>query len=89
MKNTLIAVAALAACASASAETVVIKSPDGRNEITLATEPALTVSVARDGKTLLGPAPVSMTFEGKGVIGGAGLKVTTISAPSSCTDAFL
>ena len=71
MKNTLIAVAALAACASASAETISLKSPDGRNEITLATEPALTVSVARDGKPVLGPAPISMTFDGKGVIGGA------------------
>ena len=49
MKNTLIAVAALAACASAPAETVVLKSPDGRNEITLATEPALAITVARDG----------------------------------------
>jgi len=86
MKNTLLAVAAFAACASASAETIILKSPDGRNEITLATEPALTVSVARDGKTLLGPAPVSMTFEGKGVIGGAGLKVTgTRSVPHRAT----
>ena len=75
MKNTLIAVAALAACASASAETISLKSPDGRNEITLATEPALTVAVARDGKPVLGPAPISMTFDGKGVIGGAGAKV--------------
>ena len=75
MKNTLLAVAALAACASASAETFSLKSPDGRNEITLATEPALAVSVARDGKPVLGPAPISMTFDGKGSIGGAGAKV--------------
>ena len=72
MKNTLLAVAALAASVSASAETIILKSPDGRNEISLATEPALTVSVARDGKPVLGPAPISMTFDGKGVIGGAG-----------------
>ena len=77
MKNTLFAVAAIAACASASAETISLKSPDGRNEITLATEPALTVSVARDGKPVLGPAPISMTFDGKGVIGGAGAKNPT------------
>ena len=86
MKNTLIAVAALAACASASAETFSLKSPDGRNEITLATEPALAITVARDGKTLLGPAPLSMTFEGKGVIGGKGPKVTgTRSIPHRAT----
>ena len=76
MKNTLFAVAALAASASAFAETIALKSPDGRNEITLATEPALVVSVTRDGKPVLGPAPISMTFDGKGVIGGAGVKVT-------------
>ena len=49
MKNTFLAVAAIAACASAFAETISLKSPDGRNEITLATEPALAIPVSRGG----------------------------------------
>ena len=86
MKNILIVLAALAACVSASAETISLKSPDGRNEITLATEPALAISVARDGKPVLGPAPISMTFDGKGNIGGAGAKVVgTKSVPHRAT----
>ncbi len=60
------------------AETIFEKSPDGRNEIRLTTEPVLSYAVLRDGKERVAPTPISMTVEGKGVLGGK-VKVSDIS----------
>ena len=48
MKKIILCCAFLATLAAA-AETISLKSPDGRNEIRLSTEPALAYSVVRDG----------------------------------------
>ena len=70
MKKTALFAAVAALAVSAGAETIVEKSPDGRNEIRLDTEPALSYSVYRDGKVRVSPTPIAMVFEGKGKIGG-------------------
>ena len=44
-----------------------LKSPDGRNEITLTDEPAPAVGVARDGKRLV-DVPIALEVAGKGVL---------------------
>ena len=41
-------------------------SPDGRNAIRLETVPSLRYSVLRDGRPLLGPARIGMSFRGRG-----------------------
>jgi alpha-glucosidase len=51
------------------AETVSVKSPDGKNEIRLAVEDALSYAVLRNGKVKIAPTAISMTIEGKGVLG--------------------
>ena len=71
MKKSMLLAALAAVAVPAWAETVTEKSPDGRNEIRLETEPSLRVSVWRDGKVRLAPTPISMTVEGKGVLGAA------------------
>ena len=78
MKTTLVFTAALAATLVSFAETISEKSPDGRNEIRLTTEPVLSYSVLRDGKERVAPTPISMTVEGKGVLGGK-VKVSDIA----------
>ncbi len=74
MKKTLLFAAALAAFGSAFAETVnylaSAKSPDGKNEIRLITEPELQYAVYRDGVERIAPTAISMTFKEKGQIGG-------------------
>ena len=63
------------------AEVVSEKSPDGRNEIRITTEPVLSYSVYRDGKERVSSTPISMTFEGKGQLGGkAGRATVKMSA---------
>ena len=57
--------------AMAAAETVSLKSPDGRNEIRLSTEPTLTYSVLRDGVVRVAPSPMALEVEGKAKCGGA------------------
>ena len=73
MNKSLFLAAFAAASLSVFAEQVIEKSPDGRNEIRIDTEPVLAYSVYRDGKMRIAPTPISMTVEGKGVIGGRGL----------------
>ena len=68
------AAAALSAIAAA-AQVVSVKSPDGRNEIRLDTEPSLSYSVLRDGRQRVAPSPISMEFESLPAIGAAGAKV--------------
>ena len=70
MKTRIIFCALLVACA-AQAETISIKSPDGRNEIKLATEPSLSYSVLRDGVERIASAPISLDVEGLPKCGGA------------------
>ena len=70
MKTTLALTATLVATVTSFAEVVSEKSPDGRNEIRLTTEPVLSYSVLRDGKERVAPTPISMTVEGKSVLGG-------------------
>lgn len=55
--------------AGAQAEFVSVMSPDGKNEIRLLVDDALQISVLREGKTRLAPAPISLTVDGKGVLG--------------------
>ena len=66
LSSLLVGVAAVAV-----AETVTLKSPDGRNEIRLSTEPALTYSVLRDGVERVAPSPISLDVEGLPKCGGA------------------
>ncbi len=70
MKTRLICCALLLS-STVVAETISIKSPDGRNEIRLSTEPVLTYSVLRDGVARVTDAPISMKMEGRPVCGGA------------------
>ena len=72
MKN-LLAFVAFVVASAMFAETVSEKSPDGRNEIRLTTDPVLSYSVYRDGAVRIAPTPISMTFEGRGQLGGKGL----------------
>ena len=74
MKNKLTFLFALGA-AAAFAETVSVKSPDGLNEIALDTDGGLSYRVLRSGKTLIAPTPLSITIEGKGTLGAAGVVV--------------
>lgn len=62
------------------------KSPDGRTEIVLSTEPVLSYSVLRDGKVRLASTPIALNVEGKKLLGGAGLKVVeTRRVPRAAT----
>ena len=70
MKTTLVFTATLVATLASFAETISEKSPDGRNEIRLTTDPVLSYSVLRDGKERVAPTPISLTVEGKGLLGG-------------------
>ena len=73
-----IAVACVCACAAESRATVQsLRSPDGRNEIRLSTEPELTYSVLRDGVALVPPSRLGLAVEGRGAFGGAGAKIVS------------
>jgi alpha-glucosidase len=61
----------------AVAQTVSVKSPDGRNEIRLDTEPVLSYSVYHSGLQRIAPTPLSLEVEGKGVLGGSA-KISSI-----------
>ena len=73
--NTMVVVGA-AFCAGA--QVVSVKSPDGKNEIRIDTEPVLSYSVYRSGVERVAATPMAMEFEGKGVLGGAGAKIASI-----------
>mgnify|MGYP001243313822 CR=1 FL=1 len=51
------------------AETVAIKSPDGKNEIRLIAAETLQYAVLRNGQVRVAPTAISMTVENKGVLG--------------------
>jgi len=72
--KSLVLPAVLAVACACSAQTFSLKSPDNANEIRLMTEPVLSYSVLRGGTVRVAPTPISLTIEGKGVLGGAGLK---------------
>ncbi len=68
----------LAGCAGlcvADAQTFSVKSPDGRNEIRLMTEPTLSYAVYRDGAERVAATPLALEVEGRGVLGGSATKV--------------
>ncbi len=85
MKTTLALTATLVATFASFAEVISVKSPDGRNEIRLATEPVLSYSVLRDGKERIAPTPISMTVEGKGVLGGNAQVAGTVRSTRAAT----
>ena len=60
-----------AAALVAAAETISLKSPDGRNEIRLSTEPTLAYSVVRDGVVRVADSPIALNVEGRPLCGGA------------------
>jgi len=62
------------------AETLSVKSPDGKNEIRLDTQPVLSYSVLREGIVRVAPTPLALDIEGFGALGGAGLSFDSISA---------
>ena len=70
MKTKAICCTFLIACVAA-AETISLKSPDGRNEIRLSTEPALAYSVVRDGVVRVADSPIALNVEGRPLCGGA------------------
>lgn len=69
MKTAMLCVAALGVAVNMCAETVSVKSPDGKNEIRLMVEDSLRYAVLRNGKERIAPTEISMTVEGKGVLG--------------------
>ncbi len=74
MKTTLFSAVALAFLAG-NAETWSITSPDGLNEICLSTDPTLSYTVSRKDAELVASTPIALEIEGRGVLGGADLKV--------------
>ena len=71
-------IAVVSAAFCVGAQVVSVKSPDGKNEIRLDTEPVLSYSVYRSGIERVSSTPMAMEFEGKGVLGGAGAKIASI-----------
>ena len=53
----------------AYAETLSVQSPDGKNEIRLLVGENLQYAVLRNGKERITPTPLSLTVDGKGVLG--------------------
>ncbi|MBR2838040.1 MAG: glycoside hydrolase family 97 catalytic domain-containing protein [Kiritimatiellae bacterium] len=75
MKNRTLALVAAALCAGCSCTcrqdaAVSAKSPDGRSEIRLLTNP-LSYEVLRDGKVVSGRAEIGMTVDGAALVAGA------------------
>ena len=81
-KLLLVAGATLAFAPGAFAQTISVKSPDGRNEIRLMTEPTLSYSVHCAGIERVSPTPIAMEIEGAGVLGGADTKVLSSNSVS-------
>ena len=50
-------------------ETLALKSPDGKSEIRLLVEDTLQYAVLRNGQVRVAPTTISLTVEGKGVLG--------------------
>ena len=62
---------------SVFAQVVSVKSPDGINEIRIDTDPVLSYSVYRSGIQRIAPTPIAMQREGRGILGGANVKITS------------
>ena len=77
------AIAVAAFAATLCGETVSVISPDGKNEIRLIAEQDLQYAVLRNGKVRVAPTAISLTLEGKGVLGArpkvAGSKTRTVT----------
>ena len=79
MKRMLTFLSAAAGIAGGiSAATWSAKSPDGLNEISLDTEPALRVTVLRRGQPRAEVRNISLDVAGRGVLGGAGCTASGI-----------
>ena len=78
----LMVAAAVSFGLTAVAQTVSVKSPDGKNEIRLDTEPVLSYSVFRSGIERIASTPLAMSLEGKGLLGGAKVKISSIDTQS-------
>lgn len=65
----------------ASAKDYVVKSPDGRIEVTVAVGAKTTYAIAHDGNQALAPSPMAMRFDDGTVIGEA-MKVTKAETKS-------
>ena len=71
MRSRFLCTALIAAGFSATlcAETITLKSPDGKNEIQLIAEDSLRYAVVRNGQVRVAPTALSLTVDGKGVLG--------------------
>lgn len=76
--------AALAASTGAWADTVVVKSPDGRNVVSIDSD-KLTYAVSRDGKTIIDASPLGLKLDIATI--GAGAKLTG-RAQTSVKDSY-
>ena len=82
MKSTLTLVFAICTAGASLAQTVSVKSPDGKNEIRLITEPVLSYAVYSAGEVRVAPTPLALEIEGMGVLGGDGAKIVTADTVS-------
>jgi alpha-glucosidase len=76
--------AAIAASPSAWAATVTVKSPDGRNAVTIDGD-KLTYAVSRDGKSIIEPSPLGLNLDIAAI--GPGAKLTG-HAETSARDTY-
>ena len=76
MKKTYIFCIALGMTAVAFAQTASVMSPDGKNTITVTTDPELSYSVKREGRVYVKPTPIALETAEHGTLGGAGLTFT-------------
>lgn len=67
----------LASSAAMFAENYTVKSPDERILVNVETGATTTYSVTFNGKTILNPSPLSMTFD-NGVVIGRNMKVKDV-----------
>lgn len=65
----MVALLAVGGVAAVRAETVSVKSPDGKNEIRLTADETLQYQVLRNGAVRIAPTAISLTVEGHGVLG--------------------
>ena len=68
----LLALSAALATSAAWADTVVVKSPDGRNVVSIDGD-KLTYAVSRDGKAIIDPSPLGLKLDGATLAAGARL----------------
>ena len=69
MKIAVLFAVALGCVGGLFAETIAVRSPDGKNEIRLLVEESLRYAVLRNGQVRIAPTPLSMTVENRGVLG--------------------